>query len=175
MRIAISGAHGTGKTSLVESLANTLSGFAVYEEPYYQLEGKGHVFAGIPSVRDFELQLELSVQSILGSGKDCIFDRCPADFLAYLLSHENQAGFDLERCLPRAREAMGKLDLVCYVPIENPDRIPVPISEKRNLRRRVDERLQEILLEDRLDLGCDAIEVTGPLDARVEAILKRLP
>jgi predicted ATPase len=172
MRIAVSGAHGTGKTSLAESLANALPGYAVYDEPYYQLESEGHVFAGVPGIRDFELQLERSMKSISGSGKDGIFDRCPADILAYLMSHEKSAGVDLERWLPRVNEAMGKIDLVVFVPIEHPDRIFIPKSEGRELRLRVDERLQEILLENRLAFDCEVFEATGSLKERVEKVMK---
>jgi deoxyadenosine/deoxycytidine kinase len=41
MRIAISGAHGTGKSTLVEMLAERLPGYAVVEELYQLLLDEG--------------------------------------------------------------------------------------------------------------------------------------
>jgi hypothetical protein len=172
MRIAISGAHGTGKTSLWERLSGFLPDYESYEEPYYQLEGEGHAFTGAPSLRDFELQLERSIQNISSSGQNGLFDRCPADFLAYLLCHKHSAGFDLEPWMARVREAMATLDHVLYVPIERPDRISIPKSEGRELRRCVDGKLQDLLLENRMGFGCKVTEVTGPLEERVRTALE---
>ena len=57
MRIAISGSHRVGKTTLAEALAAELPGYELVPEPYYLLEEDGHVFAAMPSIEDFELQL----------------------------------------------------------------------------------------------------------------------
>lgn len=44
MKIAVSGAHWTGKTTLVEELSRTLPDHLSMNEPYYYLEEEGHVF-----------------------------------------------------------------------------------------------------------------------------------
>jgi adenylate kinase family enzyme len=41
MRIAITGAHGVGKTTLAEALLEHLPGYTLETEPYYQLEAAG--------------------------------------------------------------------------------------------------------------------------------------
>jgi len=87
MRIAVSGAHRTGKTTLLEELSRALPNHVVVDEPYYLLEEEGHEFAEIPSLGDFELQLERSIQCVEDSEEDQLFDRCPADMLAYLIAH----------------------------------------------------------------------------------------
>jgi uridine kinase len=47
MRIAVSGAHHTGKTTLIDELIGSLSTFRVIDEPCYLLEDGGHAFAGM--------------------------------------------------------------------------------------------------------------------------------
>ena len=174
MRIAVSGAHRTGKTTLVDALADALPGYQRVDEPYHLLEEEGHDFAEVPSLEDFELQLELSIESVADSGEHQLFDRCPADMLAYLLTHEDSGGFDLDRWLPRARPAMKRLDLVIYVPVEEPDRVVLADSEDDDLRRRVDDALRGILLDDRWDFGVATLEVTGSTRERARQALARI-
>ena len=171
MRIAVSGAHRTGKTTLIEELSRVLPTCGVVDEPYYLLEEEGYEFAEMPSLDDFELQLERSIECILTAGKDQLFDRCPADMLAYLISHWDSDGFDLEVWLPRVRSAMQRLDLVVFVPVEDPDRVIVSDPEESELRRRVDEELRDIVIEDRWDFGVEAIEVTGNSRERARQVL----
>lgn len=170
MRIAVSGAHRTGKTTLIEELSRALPAYAVVDEPYHLLEEEGHDFAETPCLEDFELQLERSLACIAGSGEDCLFDRCPADLLAYLITHRESDGFDARRWVSRARNAMRRLDLIVLVPVENPDRV-VSGPEEDDWRLRVDEELQEILLADRWDFGVEVVEVTGSPRERARQVL----
>lgn len=174
MRIAVSGAHHTGKTTLIDKLIGSLPTFSTVDEPYYLLEEEGHSFAEMPCLEDFELQLERSIKAIVESDGDCLFDRCPSDILAYLIAHDESEGFDINRWLPRVRDAMQQLDLVIFVPIENPDRVSVSASDHWRLRRRVDEELQDIVLEDRWTFGVPAIEVAGPPGERARQALAYL-
>ena len=171
MRIAVSGAHRTGKTSLVEELARALPAYAAVDEPYYLLEEEGYELAEMPSLEDFELQLERSIECIAESEKDTIFDRCPADILAYLLTHDDADGFDVEPRLSRVRRAMQQLDLIVFVPVETPDRVTVSAADERRLRRCVDEEIRDIVLGDRWAFGVDAVEVAGPPHERVRQVL----
>jgi hypothetical protein len=159
---------------LIEELDRALSGYEVVEEPYHLLEEEGHVFAEMPSLEDFELQLERSIECLAEVQENQLLDRCPADLLAYLMTHRDADGFDVERWLPRARSAMRQLDLVIFVPIEDPDRIIVSEPDGGELRRRVDEELRENLLEDRWDFGVEAVEVTGTVRERVRQVLAYL-
>lgn len=174
MRIAVSGAHRTGKTTLVEELARALPAYAAVEEPYHQLEEEGHEFAEMPSLEDFESQLERSIECLVDSEPNTIFDRCPADILAYLITHEDADGFDVERWLPRVGKVMRRLDLIVFVPVEYPDRIVVSDAMERRLRRAVDEELRDIVLGDRWGFGVETVEVTGPVQERVRQVLGKL-
>ena len=44
MRVGISGTHGTGKTTLAETLCAHLPGHGTADEPYYLLEEEGDEF-----------------------------------------------------------------------------------------------------------------------------------
>jgi hypothetical protein len=174
MRISISGAHRTGKTTLIEHLLRFLPKYTPVAEPYYLLHEEGHEFAEMPCLEDFELQLERSIESIVEDGENRIFDRCPADVLAYLITHSGAEGFDVDLWLPRVRCAMARLDLIVFVPIEHPDRVTVLESDHAGLRRRVDEELRDIVLEDRWEFGVGAMEVTGNQRQRVRRVLTRV-
>jgi predicted ATPase len=174
MRIAISGAHRTGKTTLIEELSRALPTYGIVDEPYYLLEEDGHEFSEMPSLDDFELQLERSIRCIGDSDEDQLFDRCPADMLAYLLSHRDSDAFDVEVWLPRVESAMRRLDLIVFVPIESAGPVMALDSEDSHLRRRVDEELRDIVVGDRWDFGLEAIEVTGTLRERARQVLAQI-
>jgi predicted ATPase len=166
MRIAVSGAHRTGKTTLIEELSRALPSYVVVDEPYHLLEEEGHEFAETPSLEDFELQLGRSIECLMDAEENHLFDRCPADILAYLIAHRDADGFDLEVWLPRARSAMRRLDLIVFVPIE--ERVPARDDE---LRQRVEEEIRSIVVEDRWAFEVEAIEVTGSVGERARQVL----
>jgi len=96
MRIAISGTHFSGKSSLVQALSEALPQYTTVEEPYHLLQEEGYEFAELPAVEDFELQLERAIESLDETLPNVIFDRCPADILGYLLSHTDAKAFNLD-------------------------------------------------------------------------------
>jgi len=140
------------------------------EEPYSLLEEEGFVFATPPALEDYEAQLERSLECMKMPGRDILFDRCPADFVAYALSHEDAPMFDMDAWMPRVRSALQGLDLVVFVPLD--DGVGRRIREDRILRRAVDERLREILVDDLFATGI--LEVRGALANRVQQVLERV-
>lgn len=174
MRIAISGTHFSGKSTLVEELSRLLPKYLTVEEPYHLLVDEGHDFPELPSVEDFELQLKRSIACLEEDEPDVLFDRCPADLLAYLLTHEEGDAFDLERWLPRVQAAVETLDLIVFLPVEERDRIPLPASEDAEFRMLVDEKLREILLENVFDFDVDVLGVKGALQERARRVMAHL-
>ena len=171
-RIAVAGAHATGKSTLAAELARALPGYRVIEEPYHQLESEGYVFAASPTLEDFEAQLERSLRDVHDERGPVIFDRTPADFVGYLLAHRDRARASVGERLPAVREAISTLDLVVFVPIERPDRIASP--EKSGLRRRVDALLREGLVDDGWGIGATVMEARGTMTDRVAQVVARL-
>lgn len=175
MRIAISGSHHTGKTTLVEALQNALPSYHTIEEPYNLLVEEGHDFADFSAREDFELQLNRSLQSILeNDGEDLIFDRCPADLMAYLLAQFKYDRNEYEYWMSLVSNGMSGLDLVIYVPVEHPDRMRFTAIDYPELRLQVDEALQGILFDHQWENDLPVIEVTGTVQERCSQILSRI-
>ena len=84
MRIAFTGSHRVGKTTLAEEIAKSLPNYEFKTEPYLQLEEEGYEFSEIPTIDDYIEQFNFSIEQISDSKKDVIFDRCPVDLLAYI-------------------------------------------------------------------------------------------
>lgn len=164
MRIAFSGTHRVGKSTLVEQIALVQPDFTSVEEPYHLLEEDGHEFGWPPSTEDFQVQLDRSIAQVQASGERTLFDRCPADLLAYLAVH----GEDIEESLEQSRTAMRMLDLVVLVPLEEPDVIAVAAHEDQQQRRAVAEMLESLLYDD--ELAQNVITVQGDLTARVKQV-----
>lgn len=167
MRVAFSGTHRVGKTTLLEAVSERLPGHATYDEPYRLLEDEGYELS--PTAEDFERQLRRSLELLDEDRADILFDRCPIDFLAYLAA----LGEDIADRIDEVRDAVSSLDLIVFVPIDEPDCIAVPADE-RTLRPEVDELLQELLLDDPHALAAPVLEVRGSVAARVSQVLDGL-
>ncbi|RKH13496.1 hypothetical protein D7X74_21775 [Corallococcus sp. CA047B] len=175
MRIAVSGTHRVGKSTLIDELADLLPTYVTVDEPYHQMEEEGYAFTETPSVEDFEEQLARSIANLDEGPRDVLFDRCPVDFIGYLLAHEDHDAFDLDVWLPRVRSALRKLDLIVLVGIERPDRIALSASDDDAQRLAVDEKLKELLLDDAYALEVEVLEVEGSPRARAKQVLEHLP
>ncbi|MGE0548282.1 MAG: ATP-binding protein [Kofleriaceae bacterium] len=172
MRVAVSGAHRTGKTTLIEQLSGVVAGYATFDEPYRLLEADGYEFSDPPALEDFEQQLQCSLEIIAEAPRRALIDRCPLDFLAYMQAIDPDVAVD--SWLDDVREAVEALDLIVMVPIERPDRIVIGRDEHPRLRRRVDELLHTLVLEDSLGFGAEVLEVSGSLDDRIRAVVAAL-
>src|SRR5688572_23891442 len=171
MRIVVSGSHSTGKTTLVADLAARLPGYVAIEEPYYALEAEGHAFATPPGIDDFEALVERATASLADhADPNAIFDRGPIDYLAYLAVVSRDATSVMSVGLPKVLAALASIDLVLFVPIEEPDRMADFDIESRGLRRRADALLSSVLLEDAWRLNLPVLRVAGaPADRTSQA------
>ena len=172
MRVAFSGTHRTGKTTLIKAVHSRVSRYDFVEEPYRLLEEEGYEFSDPPSAEDFQRQLLRSIEAIDESGSNTLFDRCPLDFVAYLQALDDE--FDIGNHLEAILESIKMLDLVVVVPIETPDRIPMSSHEDKRLRGRADRVIQRLLFDDPYGLELQTLEVAGTLDQRIAQVLGRL-
>jgi hypothetical protein len=167
MRIAVSGSHATGKSTLVRELLARISDLTAVDEAYYVLAEQGHVFGDPPTFDDFELLFEHSAASMVARrAGPVVFDRSPADYLAYLATL--RPGVSLSDEVSLAGQALATLDLVVYVPIERPDRIDV--TESPRLRRQVDATLRDMLVNQAWGFAVRTIEVQGTPRERASQI-----
>jgi predicted ATPase len=174
VRVAFSGSHRVGKTTLVQHVAERLPGHATVDEPYYLLEDDGYELAEQPSLEDFEAQLTRSLAALDDAGPDVLFDRCPVDVLAYLLEHDDAAAFDPDDWLEQIRAAVETLDLVVFVPIEDADRIALARHEDAEHRRAVHARLLDLLIDEALGVGVEVLTVGGDARTRADQVLARI-
>jgi predicted ATPase len=89
MRIAVSGTHCAGKTTLIDEFLRAHPDFAHEPEPYTVLvEDFGEEFSSEPCVDDFYRQLEFNVDRLRHHSYDerVIYERSPVDFIAYILA-----------------------------------------------------------------------------------------
>ena len=165
MRIAVSGSHCTGKSTLIDEFLLAHPDFIHEPEPYTVLvEELGEEFAAEPCVEDFLRQLEFNVERLKQHhrGTRVIYERCPIDFLAYI-ECLTQNDLDL---VSRISAAIQHLDLIVYLPIDNS--IEVDEDEFPKLRKAVDRRLSVIYRED--EFGVSVIEATGPTQNRLRIL-----
>lgn len=174
MRIGISGAHGTGKTTLVEELCERLPGHQAIDEPYVLLEEEGYEFGFPPSPEEYRMQLRRSLRLLRASADQVVFDRTPVDFLGYLTVH----GHGIEEVVNPGtlRSAMSRLELLVVVPVTAETERHLPQAEMLRLRRRVNDAILEIVHSDPVEAWGDLaiLELTVPLHRRVEAVLSAI-
>lgn len=179
MRVAISGTHYCGKSTLIDAFLSSHDTYSHEPEPYEALQDLyGEDFGAEPGADEFFRQLEYQVERLqeYSAGDRVIFERGPADFLAYLLALDD-LGRDTgdaelaKQAIAVARRAMTLLDLVVYLPATNEG---VPDSEDPELRRAVDTRLQGILLDDEFGLFTDdrpsVLEIVGTTEQRLRSL-----
>ncbi|MCA9736692.1 MAG: AAA family ATPase, partial [Gemmatimonadetes bacterium] len=175
MRVAVTGSHRVGKTTLAQAIADALGDHDFADEPYHELVADGYLFSHPPDPDDFEAQLEYALDALGDEAPNVVFDRCPVDLLAYLMVTCQNDERVIARWREPVRRAMRSLDAVVFVPVEAPDVIDFGQDEDpTDSRGAVDEALRELLLGDHLELEVEILEVRGPLDRRTTASLEWL-
>lgn len=133
MRIAISGTHGSGKSTLIDAFLLAHPAFAYEPEPYEALQEEfSDTFAAEPSADDFYQQLMFNTDRLrqYQPTNDVIYERCPVDFLAYLfalhdLRRATAAVQLLKPVISLVKEALPLLDLIIFLPLNPADQIAV--------------------------------------------------
>ncbi|SDH77755.1 AAA domain-containing protein [Chryseobacterium taeanense] len=168
MRIAFTGSHRVGKTTLAEEIAESLPDYEFINEPYLQLEEEGYLFSEIPTLEDYIEQFNFSVEQLQNSDDNTIFDRCPLDLLAYVYAVGKKK--NISDLYEEMAAAIAEIDLLVFVPIEKFDLIVCQGSDLPNLRQEVND-----ILEDWIgDFSNEVLEVSGTLENRKKQILDKI-
>jgi predicted ATPase len=159
MRIAVSGTHGVGKSTLIEEFLRRHPEFVHEPEPYRVLvEDLAEEFAAEPCVEDFRRQLEFNIERLgqHAADENVIYERCPIDFLAYIAVLDE---WSAEALVAPAQEAMQHLDIVVYLPFAEANEA----DEFPKLQRAVDRKLGKIFREDEWGImsSTEAIVIEG--------------
>jgi AAA domain len=181
MRIAVSGSHGTGKSTLVAAFLERCPHY-VHEPEAFETLGDDIDFEGDePTADGLRLLLDHTAAAIeaYGPGASVIFERSPIDYLAYAAAGSwprgARAAF-LKEALPIVRRGLLGLDLVAFLPVSScgPGSRP---GESPRFRRRVDRALERALLDDEHDLfgeagGTRTVALPADLDRRVAELVR---
>lgn len=168
MRIAFTGSHRVGKTTLAEEIAESLPNYEFINEPYLQLEEDGYLFSEIPTLEDYIEQFNFSVEQLQNSDDKLIFDRCPLDLLAYIYAISKRKS--ISTLYEEMTTAIAEIDLVVFVPIEKVDLISCQESDLPNLRHEVNDILEEWIG----DFSNEILEVSGTLEERKKQVLDKI-
>lgn len=182
MRIAISGTHCSGKSTLAEDFLAAHRDYLHEPEPYEWLEEVyGEASAEEPTAEDFLRQLELSVERLRshGPGASVVAERSPIDFLAYLLALTDlgRTGRDCEMiasAVELAASGIASIDLLVVLPLNERDRIIAPEPEDLALREAMNDRLVDLITTDDYAFFGNGsprvVEITGRREQRLQLL-----
>lgn len=190
MRIAVSGAHSLGKSTVVNDWVARHSGYVREEEPYRALGlyGPYEILFRDSSTRLHNgIQLYYNIGRIhrYGTPEDrVIFDRAPVDYLAYSQYTANQKTTDIDddfvaTMVPAVRESLDHLDILAFVP--HSEEWPVEMEDDgirppdQAYRADVDLIFKQIYREGRFDVFSSGpvpllVELCGSREQRLEQL-----
>jgi hypothetical protein len=197
MRIAISGSHSLGKSTLVHQWVESHGGYRREEEPYRALglHGPYEIHFREASTRlQNGIQLYYCISRVHRYGEPgeaVIFDRSPVDYIAYSQYTADQGQSDIdqdfvESMVPAVRESLDHLDILAFVP--RTERWPVAMEADgirpvdHGYRDDVDAIFKQIYRRGRFAVmpaqrAPLLVELWGPTEQRLEqlqqAVLQR--
>lgn len=182
MRIAISGTHFIGKSTLIEDFIKQHPDYHCEAEPYDQLlEQQGMESALEPSLDSLLEELHYSIQQINESiaEKNIILDRCPIDFIAYAMCALDKDDMDINDSevadlFPEIRTALNTLDLIIFLPISKDNKIEYT-EENPAYRLAADRNFKKLYRDDICDVFPKynhprVIELTGDRLSRLSKL-----
>jgi len=190
MRIAISGSHSLGKSTVVNDWVAKHPHFTREEEPYRALGlfGPYQILFREASTRLHNgIQMYYNISRLYrycDSTDNVIFDRAPVDYIAYSQYTANQGSTDIddafvESMVPAVKESLDHLDILAFVP--QSDRWPVQMEADgirpidHAYRDEVDAIFKQIYRDNRFDIfskriGPKLIELGGSRENRLEQL-----
>ena len=189
MRIAISGSHSLGKSTLVWDWIKRHPQYTREEEPFRALDGEmydirfrqesNRLHNGI------QMYYNASRVNLYSSINDCvIFDRAPVDYIAYSQYTADKKTTDIDDAfvdamVPRVKETLQRLDLVVFIPMTN--RWPVDMEDDGirpvdlPYRAEVDAIFKQIYRNERFSVMPDKnrpklIELWGSREQRLDQL-----
>ena len=192
MRIAVSGSHSLGKSTVVNDWVARHPHFKREEEPYRALGLHGPyeiLFRDASTKLHNGIQLYYNIGRVhryADSSSDVIFDRSPVDYVAYSQYAADQGSTDIdaafvESMVPGVRESLDHLDILAFVP--KSEEWPVEMEEDgirpvdHAYRDEVDAIFKQIYREGRFGVmppskgpGPLLIELLGPRQQRLDQL-----
>ena len=186
MRVAVSGSHGTGKSTLIAAFVDLRPDYRYEAEAYETLADDIPLAASEgPSPEGLQSLLDYTIAAVSGHGPEAsvVFERSPVDYLAYAAACRDAWSAPvihefLAAAVPAVRSSLRHLDLIVLLPVSDVGAIRARPEEDERFRKRVDDRLRRALIDDDFDLFDDRdlprVVELSPLPARQIAELMRL-
>ena len=189
MRIAVSGAHSQGKSTLVWDWVKRHPHYIREEEPFRALHAEGYDIQFRQNCNrlhnGIQMYYNASRVNLYTSLNQCvIFDRAPVDYIAYSQYTADKGTTDIddafvEAMVPRVRETLRRLDLLVFVPMT--DLWPVDMEDDGirpvdlPYRAEVDAIFKQIYRDKRYDVmpkqdPPKLIELWGSREERLERL-----
>ena len=185
MRVAVSGSHSTGKSTLIVAFAAKRPQYA-YEPEAYEvladdialLPSEGPDPEGLAAL----LEYTVSVLAKHRHGASVIFERSPVDYLAYAAATRSITASEraelMRAYIPAVRDSLSNLDLIVLLPVSSKGHIASRPGENERFRRRVDDELRRALIDDDYDLfvGRDTpvvLELSPLPDQQLAELMRR--
>lgn len=164
MRIAVSGSHGTGKSTLIGAFVDRCPQYVYEPEAFETLADDIDLTAPEgPGAEGLQALLEYTVATMAGhsAGASVVYERSPVDYLAYAVASRRtwpggMAARFLKVQLPVVRRCLRQLDLIALLPVSATSPAQGRGGEGAGFRKRVDDRLRRLLIDDDHDLFGDA-------------------
>jgi hypothetical protein len=190
LRIAVSGSHSLGKSTVVTDWVGAHPEYLREEEPYRALglHGPYEIRFRDESTRlQNGIQLYYSLSRVFrhsGPARPVIFDRAPVDYIAYSQYTADCGTTDIDQAfvesmVPAVTESLGHIDILAFVP--KSEDWPVHLEQDGirpvdpDYRDRVDAIFKQIYREGRFGIfpspgGPEVIELVGPPAQRLAQI-----
>ncbi|MBX9705233.1 MAG: ATP-binding protein [Gammaproteobacteria bacterium] len=159
MRIAISGTHYMGKSTLIEDFIAKHPNYRCEDEPYDKLLYEQSMELALePSLEGMLEELDYSIDRLneCENEANVIFDRCPVDFIAYAMCALQKDFIDINDSevadrFDEIKEALNHLDLIIFLPITKDYHIEYP-EENPEYRLAADRFFKKLYREDICDI-----------------------
>jgi len=189
VRIAISGAHSQGKSTLVWDWVKRHPHYTREEEPFRALRSEGYEIQFRQECNRLHNGIQMyynasRVNAYQSSDACVIFDRAPVDYIAYSQYTADYSTTDIndafvEAMVPRVRNTLQNLDLIVFIPIS--DQWPVNMEDDGirpidlPYRSDVDAIFKQIYRDKRFNVmptrnAPQLIELWGSREQRLERI-----
>jgi len=179
MRIAVSGTHFIGKSTLIADFIQAHPEYRSEIEPYYALQSEAmELEASLDSLMQ---QLDYSIDQLnkYQNEPNIIYDRCPVDFIAYAmhvlaLDHIDINDSEISEKFSDVKVALNNLDLIIFLPITKENNIDY-YEENPAYRKAADKYFKKMYRDDICDIfprygHPKIIEIWGDRGARIKKL-----
>ncbi len=160
MRIAISGTHYMGKSTMISDFLKSHPEYPYEIEASFRLqEEEGSEFPAAPILECLLMELDYTIERLnqCAGITNIIFDRCPVDYIAYAMYISQQDQLDIndneiaER-FPLIKMALQNLDLIVFLPITKEHLIHHIEDEDIIFRKAVDSCFKKLYRDEIYDI-----------------------